>query len=138
LHSSSASGEAHDGGGGGGGHVVGVYLYSVRASDTSPPPLREYSAHARECCTFTWKCSVQLSAVVTWSRVDLHKGQFYDGYIRFYICLFGFSVRRGFLRNWRMNLYKPGVHGSVHRNINLIERTNKMRPCSRIYYSNVS
>jgi hypothetical protein len=30
------------------------------------------------------------------------------------------------------------VHGSVHRNINLTERTNKMQPCSRIYYSNVS
>jgi len=30
------------------------------------------------------------------------------------------------------------VHGSVHRNINLIERTNKMQPCSRIYYSSVS
>jgi hypothetical protein len=30
------------------------------------------------------------------------------------------------------------VHGSVHRNINLIERTNKMQPCSRIYYSVVS
>jgi hypothetical protein len=31
------------------------------------------------------------------------------------------------------------VYGSVrHRNINLIERTNKMRPCSRIYYSNAS
>jgi len=30
------------------------------------------------------------------------------------------------------------VHGSVHRNINLIESTNKMQPCSRIYYSNVS
>jgi len=30
------------------------------------------------------------------------------------------------------------VPGSVHRNINLIERTNKMQPCSRIYYSNVS
>jgi len=29
-------------------------------------------------------------------------------------------------------------HGSVHRNIKLIERTNKMQPCSRIYYSNVS
>jgi hypothetical protein len=28
-------------------------------------------------------------------------------------------------------------HGSVHRNINLIERTNKMRRCSRIYYSSV-
>jgi hypothetical protein len=30
------------------------------------------------------------------------------------------------------------VHGFVRRNINLIERTNKMQPCSRIYYSNVS
>jgi hypothetical protein len=34
--------------------------------------------------------------------------------------------------------YKLDVHGSVHRNINLIERTNKMQPCSRIYYSSVS
>jgi len=37
--------------------------------------------------------------------------------------------------------HKPrqlNVHRSVHRNINLIERTNKMRPCSRIYYSSVS
>jgi hypothetical protein len=33
---------------------------------------------------------------------------------------------------------KLDVHGSVHRNINLIERTKKMQPCSRIYYSNVS
>ena len=30
------------------------------------------------------------------------------------------------------------VHGSVHRNISLIERTNKMQLCSRIYYSNVA
>jgi hypothetical protein len=30
------------------------------------------------------------------------------------------------------------VHRSVHRNINLIERTNKMRPYSRIYYFSVS
>ena len=30
------------------------------------------------------------------------------------------------------------VHGSVHHNTNSIEITNKMRPCSRIYYSNVS
>jgi len=30
------------------------------------------------------------------------------------------------------------VHGSVHHNINLIEITNKMRPCSRIYYFGVS
>ena len=30
------------------------------------------------------------------------------------------------------------VHGSVHHNIHLIEITNKMRPCSRIYYSIVS
>ena len=34
--------------------------------------------------------------------------------------------------------YKLDVHGSVHHNINLIEINNKMRPCSRIYYSNVS
>jgi hypothetical protein len=30
------------------------------------------------------------------------------------------------------------VYGSVHRSINLIERTSKMQLCSRIYYSNVS
>jgi len=34
--------------------------------------------------------------------------------------------------------YEVDVHRSVHRNINLIERTNKMRPCSRIYYFSVS
>jgi len=33
---------------------------------------------------------------------------------------------------------KLDVYGSVHRNINLIERTNKMQPCSRIYYSSIS
>jgi len=33
---------------------------------------------------------------------------------------------------------KLDVHRSVHRNIKFIERTNKMQPCSRIYYSNVS
>jgi hypothetical protein len=33
---------------------------------------------------------------------------------------------------------KLDVHGSVHRNIKLIERTKKMLPCSRIYYSIVS
>jgi len=32
---------------------------------------------------------------------------------------------------------KFDVHGSVHRNINLIERTNKMQTYSWIYYSNV-
>jgi len=30
------------------------------------------------------------------------------------------------------------IHGSVHRNLNLIERTNKIQPRSRIYYSKVS
>jgi hypothetical protein len=30
------------------------------------------------------------------------------------------------------------VHGSLHRNINLTERTNKMQPCSGIDYSDVS
>jgi len=34
--------------------------------------------------------------------------------------------------------YALDVHGSVHRIIKLIERTNKMQPCSRIYYSIVS
>ena len=35
------------------------------------------------------------------------------------------------------DLTKLNAHGSVHRNINLKERTNKMQPYSRIYYSNV-
>ena len=35
-------------------------------------------------------------------------------------------------------LNKLVVHGSVHHNINRIEITNKMRPCSKSYYSNVS
>jgi hypothetical protein len=30
------------------------------------------------------------------------------------------------------------IHESVLLNINLTERTNKMRPCTIIYYSNVS
>jgi len=30
------------------------------------------------------------------------------------------------------------IHGSVHNNINYLEITKKMRPCIRIYYSNVS
>jgi hypothetical protein len=30
------------------------------------------------------------------------------------------------------------VHGFVHRNISLIERTNKMQPCIMTYYFNVS
>jgi len=99
-HHYYASGEAHDGG----GHVVGVYLYSVRASNASPLPLKEYSAHARECGTFSWSAAFGYQrSVLTWSRVDLHKGQFYNGYVRIYVCLFSFSVRRGFLRNWRMN-----------------------------------
>ena len=33
---------------------------------------------------------------------------------------------------------KLDVHGSMHHNINLIEITNKMQPCSRIYYFSVS
>jgi len=37
-----------------------------------------------------------------------------------------------------MMMMKLDVHGSVHHNINRIEITNKMRQCSRIYYSNVS
>ena len=35
-------------------------------------------------------------------------------------------------------LSKLDIHGSVHHNTDRIEITNKMRPCSRIYYSNVS
>jgi len=31
--------------------------------------------------------------------------------------------------------YELDVHGSVHHNTNLIEMTNKMQPCSTIYYS---
>jgi hypothetical protein len=31
-------------------------------------------------------------------------------------------------------MYKLDVHGFVHLNINPIERTNKMQPCSRIYF----
>jgi hypothetical protein len=33
---------------------------------------------------------------------------------------------------------KVNVHGSVHRNIQLIERTNNRQPGSGIYYSGVS
>jgi len=33
---------------------------------------------------------------------------------------------------------KHDVHGSVYHNTNFTEITNKMRPCSRIYYSSVS
>jgi hypothetical protein len=35
-------------------------------------------------------------------------------------------------------VFKLDVHGSIHHNINRTEITNKMRLCSRIYYSNVS
>jgi hypothetical protein len=37
----------------------------------------------------------------------------------------------------KMMTVKLDVHGSVHHNINRIEITNKMGPCSRIYYSSV-
>ena len=30
------------------------------------------------------------------------------------------------------------IHGSVYHNLNCIEITKKMRPCTRVYYSNVS
>jgi len=43
---------------------------------------------------------------------------------------------RTMLTAWNQ-LRRLDVHGSVHYNLNLIERTNKMQPCSRIYYSNV-
>jgi len=32
-------------------------------------------------------------------------------------------------------MFEHDVHGSVHRNMNLIERTNMMQPCGRIYFS---
>jgi hypothetical protein len=32
-----------------------------------------------------------------------------------------------------MSISELDVRGSVHRNIDLIEITNKMRPCNRIY-----
>jgi hypothetical protein len=32
-------------------------------------------------------------------------------------------------------LHELDVHGSLHHNTNLIEMTNKMQLCSRIYYS---
>jgi len=35
------------------------------------------------------------------------------------------------------NLGGLDVRGSVHHSINHIEITNKMQPCTRIYYSNV-
>jgi hypothetical protein len=38
----------------------------------------------------------------------------------------------------KWSLQKLDVHGSAHHNINLTEMTNKIRPCSRIYYSSVS
>jgi hypothetical protein len=44
-----------------------------------------------------------------------------------------FNLRNILLHNWVVD-----IHGSMHHNINLIEITNKMRPCSRIYYSNVT
>jgi len=34
--------------------------------------------------------------------------------------------------------FRLDVRGSMHHNTNPIEITNKMRSCSRIYYSNVS
>jgi hypothetical protein len=37
-----------------------------------------------------------------------------------------------------LSFVKFDIHESVHRNINLIERTNKMRLCTRTYYSIVS
>jgi hypothetical protein len=46
-----------------------------------------------------------------------------------------FQPSKGHLQPVRQTL---DVHGSVHCNINLTERTNKMQPLSRIYYSNVS
>jgi hypothetical protein len=43
-------------------------------------------------------------------------------------------LRQRFRRSWVDNL---DVHDSVHHSANHIEITNKMQPCTRIYYSNV-
>jgi len=48
------------------------------------------------------------------------------------------SVYAMLLHYEQLTYFPLGVHGSAHRNINLIERTNKMQPRSRIYSSNVS
>ena len=50
--------------------------------------------------------------------------------------LFSITGERGYSKT--VNTIFFYVHVSVRRNIDLIERTNKMQPCSRIYYSTVS
>ena len=46
--------------------------------------------------------------------------------------LYGQSTPELKLKHYKRK-YEFDVHGSVHLNINLMERTNKMQPCSRIY-----
>jgi hypothetical protein len=55
------------------------------------------------------------------------------------------EARFGLLRSRNKNLYygllgydAVDVDGFVYYNTNSIEITNKMRPCSRIYYSDIS
>jgi uncharacterized protein with von Willebrand factor type A (vWA) domain len=43
-------------------------------------------------------------------------------------------LRRRFRRSWVDNL---DIHGSVHHSTNHRVITNKMQPCTRIYYSSV-
>jgi len=52
------------------------------------------------------------------------------GILQYYTFLHCHNV----LQNYRP-FYKLDVHGSVHHNTNLIEMTNKMQLCRRIYYS---
>jgi hypothetical protein len=54
------------------------------------------------------------------------------------VILAGYVARTGENRIAYKFCSEHDVHGSVHRNIKLIERTNKMQSCSRIYYSIVS
>jgi len=64
-----------------------------------------------------------------------HSLLFFDFVNHLQIFVFNFSIALYLLLPLSHIL---DVHGSVHRNVNLIEKTNKMQPYSRIYYSNVS
>jgi hypothetical protein len=67
----------------------------------------------------------------TVTKLSLH----WNSYINIYVVHFWFCP------SLVMVVIRPNeldVYGSVHPNTNRIKITNKMRPCSRIYYSNVS
>jgi len=73
----------------------------------------------------------------SWSYLLLNLKRTYVLSLSHWNCAFD-SIVYPFLTAIKEGMYKRDVHRSVHHNINLIEITNKMRPCSRIYYSNVS